>query len=104
MPAEALRHALAGGSSRGAVRLLESYGYALLREGNFKELHAWLQAVGRKAVASSAELNALNAWTQLYLGDAIAASEAIDAAQAVLDLDAAVAIQRAACAGWRTSC
>ncbi len=85
MPAEALRHALAGGSSRSAVRLLESYGYGLLREGNFKELHAWLQAVGRKAVASSAELNALNAWTQLYLGDAIAASEAIEAAQAVLD-------------------
>ena len=84
MPAEALRHALAGGSSRSAVRLLESYGYALLREGNFKELHAWLQAVGRKGVASSAELNALNAWTQLYLGDAIAASEAIDAAQATL--------------------
>ena len=57
----------------------------MLREGNFKELHAWLQAVGRRAVASSAELNALNAWTQLYLGDAIAASEAIEAAQAVLD-------------------
>ena len=84
MPAEALRQALAGGSSRDAVRLLESYGYSLLREGSFKELHGWLQAVGRKAVASSAELNALDAWTQLYLGDAIAASEAIDAAQAVL--------------------
>ena len=84
MPAEALRQALAGGSSRDAVRLLESYGNALLREGSFKELHGWLQAVGRKAVASSAELNALDAWTQLYLGDAIAASEAIDAAQSVL--------------------
>jgi LuxR family maltose regulon positive regulatory protein len=85
LPAEALRHALAGGSLRDAVRLLEGYGYALLREGSFKELHGWLQAVGRKGVSSSAELNVLNAWTQLYLGDAIAASEAIESAQAVLE-------------------
>lgn len=84
MPAEALRHALAGGSSRDAVRLLEAYGYALLRDGSFKELHVWLQAVGRRAVTSSAELNVLDSWTQLYLGDAIAASEAIEAADAVL--------------------
>ena len=50
MPAEALRHALAGGSRERAVRLLESYGYSLLRDGNFKELHGWLQAIGRGGI------------------------------------------------------
>jgi LuxR family maltose regulon positive regulatory protein len=85
MPAEALHHALAGGSREKAVRLLEGYGYALLRDGNFKELHGWLQAVGRGGIATSPTLCALDAWTQLYLGDAIAASEAVDSAEAVLD-------------------
>lgn len=84
MPADALHHALAGGSSGDAVRLLESYGYALLRDGSFKDLHAWLKAIGLQAVVASAELSVLNSWTQLYLGDAVAASEAIEAAQAVL--------------------
>ncbi len=84
MPAEALHHALAGGSQERAVRLLETHGYSLLRDGNFKELHGWLQAVGRGGVASSPMLCALDAWTQLYLGDAIAASEAVDRAERML--------------------
>ncbi len=84
LPAEALHHALAGGSRERAVRLLESYGYSLLRDGNFKELHGWLQAIGRSGIVTSPMLCALDAWTQLYLGDAIAASEAVDSAEASL--------------------
>ncbi|MGE0799974.1 MAG: LuxR C-terminal-related transcriptional regulator [Lautropia sp.] len=80
MPADALRAALAAEDTVAAIRLLEGWGRVLLRDGNFKELHGQLRALGRRAVRGSAELAVLDAWTQLYLGDAIEAAAALDAA------------------------
>ena len=62
LPAEALRYALRGGLHSQAARLLERHGRNLLREGNLKELHTWLEALPRTALAHSATLCVLEAW------------------------------------------
>ncbi len=85
LPAEALRYALRAGLHPQAAHLLESYGRNLLREGNFKELHTWLEALPRTALAHSATLCALEAWAHLYLGDALAAIGSIRAAELALE-------------------
>ena len=85
LPAEALRYALRGGLYGPAVRLLERHGRNLLREGNLKELHTWLEALPRTALARSATLCVLDAWTQLYLGDALAAIRSIRAAELAIE-------------------
>ena len=85
LPAEALGYALRGGLHAPAARLLERHGRNLLREGNLKELHTWLQALPRPALTRSARLCALEAWTQLYLGDALAAIRSIRAAELALE-------------------
>jgi len=85
MPAEALHYALRGGLQVAAVRLLERHGRDLLREGNLKELHTWLQALPRAALARSAKLCVLEAWTELYLGDALAAIRSIRAAEMAIE-------------------
>src|SRR5487761_1999735 len=85
LPAEALRYALRGGLHSQAARLLERHGRNLLREGNLKELHTWLEALPRTALAHSATLCVLEAWAQLYLGDALAAIRSIRAAELVLE-------------------
>lgn len=85
LPAEALRYALRGGLHAQAAQLLESYGRNLLREGNFKELHTWLEALPRTALAHSATLCVLEAWAHLYLGDALAAIRSIRAAELALE-------------------
>ena len=85
LPAEALRYALRGGLYGPAVRLLERHGRNLLREGNLKELHTWLEALPRTAVARSTRLCVLEAWTHLYLGDALAAIRSIRAAELAIE-------------------
>ena len=85
LPAEALRYALRGGLYGPAVRLLERHGRNLLREGNLKELHTWLEALPRSALTRSATLCVLEAWTHLYLGDALAAICSIRAAELALE-------------------
>lgn len=85
LPAEALRYALRGGLYGPAVRLLERHGRNLLREGNLKELHTWLEALPRTALARSATLCVLEAWTHLYLGDALAAIRSIRAAELAIE-------------------
>ena len=85
MLADALRYALRGGLYATAVRLLERHGRNLLRDGNLKELHSWLEALPRPALARSATLCALDAWTLLYLGDAIAVNRSIRAAELALE-------------------
>src|SRR5487761_2163196 len=85
LPAEALRYALRGGLHSQAARLLERHGRNLLREGNLKELHTWLEALPRTALAHSATLCVLEAWAQLYLGDALAAIRSIRAAELALE-------------------
>ncbi len=85
LPSEALGYALRGGLYAQAARLLERHGRELLREGNLKELHTWLEALPRSALAHSATLCVLEAWTQLYLGDARAAIRSIRAAEFALE-------------------
>ena len=76
---------LRGGLYGPAVRLLERHGRNLLREGNLKELHTWLEALPRTAVARSTRLCVLEAWTHLYLGDALAAIRSIRAAELAIE-------------------
>jgi len=82
--AEALRYANAAQDSALAVELLEVHGRQLLREGNFKELAQWLEALAPSAVQRSAVLCVLEAWTHLYVGVPVAASTAIRAGMAAL--------------------
>jgi len=85
LPAEALRYALRGGLHGPAAQLLERYGRNLLREGNFKELNYWLEALPHPVLARSATLCVLDAWSQLYLGDALAAIRATRAAELAIE-------------------
>ena len=85
LPADALRYALRSGLYPTAVRLLERHGRNLLREGNLKELHGWLEALPHSALARSATLCTLEAWTHLYLGDAIAVNRSLRAAELAIE-------------------
>jgi len=85
LPADALRYALRGALYGAAARLLEHHGRNLLREGNLKELHTWLEALPRTALAHSATLCVLDAWTHLYLGDTLAAVRSIRAAELAIE-------------------
>src|SRR5487761_2331516 len=85
LPSDALRYALRGGLYGPAARLLEHHGRNLLREGNLKELHTWLEALPRTALARSATLCVLEAWTHLYLGDTRAAIRSIRAAELAIE-------------------
>ena len=82
--AEALRYANAAADVPLAVELLEVHGRQLLREGSFKELAEWLEALAPSAVQRSAVLCILEAWTHLYVGVPVAASASIRAGEAAL--------------------
>jgi LuxR family maltose regulon positive regulatory protein len=84
--ADALRYANAAADVPLAVELLEVYGRQLLREGNFKELAQWLEALAPSAVQRSAVLCILEAWAHLYVGVPVAASASIRAGEAALGI------------------
>jgi LuxR family maltose regulon positive regulatory protein len=102
--AEALRYANAAQDSALAVDLLEVHGRQLLREGNFKELAQWLEALAPSAVQRSAVLCVLEAWTHLYVGVPVAASSAIRAGEAALGANAQDARLRDELQILRTMC
>jgi LuxR family maltose regulon positive regulatory protein len=102
--AEALRYANAAQDSALAVELLEVHGRQLLREGNFKELAQWLEALAPSAVQRSAVLCVLEAWTHLYVGVPVAASSAIRAGEAALGANAQDARLRDELQILRTMC
>lgn len=81
LPAEAVRHAIAGKRLRRAARLLELSGRELFRRGDFKELRQSLDALPDEAVRRSATLCTLHAWALCYLGDFEGANNRIASAE-----------------------
>lgn len=67
--AEAVRYAIAGKRYKRAARLLETAGRELFRQGEFKELRRWLDALPDGTVRRSPVLCALHAWALGYLGE-----------------------------------
>lgn len=67
--AEAVRYAIAGRRFQRAARLLEAAGRELFRQGEFKELRRWLDALPDGTVRRSPVLCALHAWALGYLGE-----------------------------------
>lgn len=81
---EALAYALAAGDTAFAATVQESYGRALIRSGDFKELTERMAALPAAVVHASAALCVQEAWAQLYIGEPVAAGIAIRAAEAAL--------------------
>ena len=80
-PADAVRYAIAGSRFKRAARLLESAGRELFRQGDFKELRRWLDALSDGAVRRSPVLCALHAWALGYLGEFDAARNRVACAE-----------------------
>jgi LuxR family maltose regulon positive regulatory protein len=67
--ADAVRYAMAGSRFRRAARLLETEGRELFRQGDFKELRRWMDALPDRTVRRSPVLCALHAWALAYMGE-----------------------------------
>ncbi len=80
-PGEAVRYAVAGGRFDRAARLLETAGRDLFRQGDFKELRRWIEALPDRTVRRSPVLCALHAWALGYLGEIDAARRRIACAE-----------------------
>ncbi|HSL92825.1 MAG TPA: hypothetical protein VK863_09255, partial [Candidatus Limnocylindrales bacterium] len=80
-PAEAVRYAIAGNRFKRAARLLESAGRELFRQGDFKELRRWLDALPDGTVRRAPILCALHAWALAYLGEFDGARKRITCAE-----------------------
>jgi LuxR family maltose regulon positive regulatory protein len=80
-PAEAVRYAIAGNRFKRAARLLETAGRELFRQGDFKELRRWLDALPEGTVRRSPVLCTLHAWALGYLGEFDAARMRIACAE-----------------------
>lgn len=81
---EAVRYAIAGKRFKRAARLLETAGRRLFRQGDFKELRRWLDALPVRIVERSPVLCALRAWALAYLGDLDGADACIECAEKVI--------------------
>jgi len=68
-PTEAVRYAVAGNRLQRAARLLETAGRELFRQGDFKELRRWLDALPETVVSRSPVLCVLHGWALGYLGE-----------------------------------
>ena len=66
---EAVRYAIHGNRTERAARLLETAGRTLFREGDFKELRRWIEALPEGSILRSPVLCALHAWALGYLGE-----------------------------------
>ena len=78
---EAVRYAIAGNRIERAARLLETAGRELFRQGDFKELHRWIEALPEDTVRRSPVLCALHAWALGYLGEFDRARHRIECAE-----------------------
>lgn len=80
-PTEAVRYAIAGNRIERAARLLETAGRELFRQGDFKELRRWIEALPEDTVRRSPVLCALHAWALGYLGEFDRARHRIECAE-----------------------
>ncbi len=80
-PREAAQYAIAGSRFDRAARLLETAGRDLFRQGDFKELRRWIDALPDRTVRRSPVLCALHAWALGYLGEFDAARRRIACAE-----------------------
>lgn len=78
---EAVRYAIAGNRIERAARLLETAGRELFRQGDFKELRRWIEALPDATVRRSPVLCALHAWALGYLGEFDRARHRIECAE-----------------------
>ena len=78
---EAVRYAIAGNRIERAARLLETAGRELFRQGDFKELRRWIEALPEDSVRRSPVLCALHAWALGYLGEFDRARHRIECAE-----------------------
>jgi LuxR family maltose regulon positive regulatory protein len=78
---EAVRYAIAGNRIARAARLLESAGRQLFRQGDFKELRRWIEALPDDTVRRSPVLCTLHAWALGYLGEFDPARRRIECAE-----------------------
>lgn len=84
LPAEAARHAIAGGRHGRAARLVTAAGRELFRRGDFQELRRWIEALPDGTVRRFPALCALHAWALAYQGDLAAASARLACAEKAL--------------------
>jgi len=84
-PAEAVRYAISGSRFHRAARLLETAGRELFRQGDFKELRRWIDALPEKTVRRSPVLCALHGWALAYLGEFDGARARIACAEATIE-------------------
>ncbi len=84
-PREAARYAIAGRRFERAARLLETAGRDLFRQGDFKELRRWIDALPDRIVRKSPVLCALHAWALGYLGEFDAARRRLACAEAATE-------------------
>lgn len=78
---EAVRYAIAGSRVKRAARLLETAGRELFRQGDFKELRRWIEALPEDSIRRSPVLCALHAWALGYLGEFEHARHRIECAE-----------------------
>jgi len=78
---EAVRYAIAGNRIERAARLLETAGRELFRQGDFKELRRWIEALPEVTVRRFPVLCALHAWALGYLGEFDRARHRIECAE-----------------------
>ena len=75
-----MRYAISGNRIERAARLLEAAGRELFRQGDFKELRRWIEALPDDTVRRSPVLCALHAWSLGYLGEFDRARRRIESA------------------------
>jgi LuxR family maltose regulon positive regulatory protein len=78
---ESVRYAIAGNRIERAARLLETAGRELFRQGDFKELRRWIEALPEDTIRRSPVLCALHAWALGYLGEFDRARHRIECAE-----------------------
>ena len=78
--AEAISHALAGGSLDRTIRLVEREARPAFEAGELTTLLGWLDALPAESLAASGELVSLRAWALLFTGQPGAAEAAVDGA------------------------
>lgn len=67
-PGEAIHHALAGGDSARAARLIESHGRELLAQRRLVTLRGWIESLPDDAVSARPPLAIFHAWVLLHAG------------------------------------